>query len=228
VAGATGAWYAFDVTEYLRQQKAAGATAVSFALKAQTISEGWAGFNTDEAAADRPALAVTYSAPAVLTQDTYVRGGTHAGNSYGMEPGLMVKESITDDNDRQVYLRFDVSQFSSVGSATLRLFGYVADGATSGQVSAYGATDSAWTETGLTWNNRPATGASPLSTTTVDAAGIANKAWFEWDVTSHVQAARSAGASFVTLVLKSAAQDEVRFVFDSAEAGGKQPQLLIA
>jgi hypothetical protein len=79
----------------------------------------------------------------------------------------------------------------------------------------------------VTWNTRPATGTA-LATTTINAAGIANAAWFEWDVTSHVRSARSAGASFVTIALKSTAQDEVRFVFDSSESGGRWPELLIA
>jgi hypothetical protein len=58
VSGTTGTWYEFDVTNYLKQQKAAGATFVAFALRAPTVSEGWAGFNSDEAASNRPELLV--------------------------------------------------------------------------------------------------------------------------------------------------------------------------
>ena len=56
VSGTTGTWYTYDVTNYLKQQKAAGAAGVSFALKAPSASEGWAGFQTDEAASNRPEL----------------------------------------------------------------------------------------------------------------------------------------------------------------------------
>jgi hypothetical protein len=58
VTGTAGQWYEFDVTSYLKEQKAAGATAVAFALRATTVSEGWAGFNSDEAADNRPELVV--------------------------------------------------------------------------------------------------------------------------------------------------------------------------
>jgi hypothetical protein len=58
VSGTAGTWYEFDVTSYLKQQKAAGATAVSFVLKSTITSEGYAGFNSDEAASNRPQLVV--------------------------------------------------------------------------------------------------------------------------------------------------------------------------
>jgi hypothetical protein len=58
VTGTAGQWYEFDVTNYLKEQKAAGATAVAFALRAMMVSEGWAGFNSDEAADNRPELVV--------------------------------------------------------------------------------------------------------------------------------------------------------------------------
>jgi hypothetical protein len=59
VSGTTGRWYEFDITSYLRQQKAAGATVVAFALRATTVSEGWCGFTSDEAASNRPELMVS-------------------------------------------------------------------------------------------------------------------------------------------------------------------------
>ncbi len=62
IAGTAGAWYEFDITDFLKQQKAAGATSVAFAVRAQSISEGWAGFVSDEAAANRPELVVAQQA----------------------------------------------------------------------------------------------------------------------------------------------------------------------
>ena len=58
IAGTAGAWYEFDITNFLKQQKAAGATAVAFAVRAQSVGEGWAGFVSDEASANRPELVV--------------------------------------------------------------------------------------------------------------------------------------------------------------------------
>jgi hypothetical protein len=59
MSSSTAAWHVFDITEFLRQQKAAGATVVSFALRATFASEGWAGFNSDEAVSNRPELVVS-------------------------------------------------------------------------------------------------------------------------------------------------------------------------
>jgi hypothetical protein len=58
IAGTAGAWYEFDITNFLKQQKAAGATSVAFAVRAPAIGEGWAGFASDEAASNRPELVV--------------------------------------------------------------------------------------------------------------------------------------------------------------------------
>jgi hypothetical protein len=58
IAGAANTWWEFDVTQYVKQQKAAGATSVAFALRAPTVSEGWAVFFSDEAANSQPELVV--------------------------------------------------------------------------------------------------------------------------------------------------------------------------
>ena len=62
VSGTTGTWYEFDVTNYLKQQKAGGATAVAFALKGTITSEGFVGFNSDEAMSNKPQLLVQQAA----------------------------------------------------------------------------------------------------------------------------------------------------------------------
>jgi rhamnogalacturonyl hydrolase YesR len=68
ISSTAGAVHTFDVSQYLKQQKAAGATAVAFALKATTAGEGWAGFNSDEAPSNRPALVVTHGVGSTLAQ----------------------------------------------------------------------------------------------------------------------------------------------------------------
>ncbi|HEX8916252.1 MAG TPA: DNRLRE domain-containing protein, partial [Humisphaera sp.] len=56
VSGTAGAWYEFDVTDYVKARKAAGATAVSFALKGTAATTAYATFASDEATANRPEL----------------------------------------------------------------------------------------------------------------------------------------------------------------------------
>lgn len=55
----TGAtWVEFDVTNYLRQQKSAGAASVNFAIKAMTTVTPWVVVGSDETSANRPQLLV--------------------------------------------------------------------------------------------------------------------------------------------------------------------------
>ena len=49
--------------------------------------------------------------------------------------------------------------------------------------------DSTWGESTLTWNTRPTTGAALASTT----IATSTQKWYEWDVTSFLQAERAAG-----------------------------------
>jgi hypothetical protein len=49
----------YDVTAYLKQQKAAGAAAAGFALNATAFTTSWAAFASDQAMANRPELVVT-------------------------------------------------------------------------------------------------------------------------------------------------------------------------
>jgi regulation of enolase protein 1 (concanavalin A-like superfamily) len=57
----TSAYYELDVTDYLQQQKAAGATSVSFAVQGTVNdSDGPTAFNSRENASNQPQLAVSY------------------------------------------------------------------------------------------------------------------------------------------------------------------------
>jgi hypothetical protein len=59
ISGTTGAWYEFDVTNYVKQLRALGITAVTFALNAIGTTDAQAVFNSDENSANRPELAVS-------------------------------------------------------------------------------------------------------------------------------------------------------------------------
>ncbi len=81
---------------------------------------------------------------------------------------------------RESYLRFAVSGVSgTVESAKLRMYAY--DGSVNGP--AVYPVGNGWTETGVTWNTRPAhTGG-----TTDDKAKIPTRSWVEYDVTPLVE-----------------------------------------
>jgi CSLREA domain-containing protein len=100
------------------------------------------------------------AAPVTVTTNTasYVRDGTYATTNFGTNPVLEVKKNNTGYT-RETYLKFDLSSASSVGSGKLRLYGGLVDAQNpSMTLAVYGAANTSWGESTLTWNNRPATG----------------------------------------------------------------------
>ena len=112
--------------------------------------------------------------------DAHVRNGPHFGNlNFGHSWILEVNDSALPPPlfDREIYLKFDLSQVTSVRTATLRLWGAGWDREVV-TTDVYSSPDVAWTETGITWNNKPATGPVMWATTALqDAPG-----WHEWDL----------------------------------------------
>lgn len=87
-------------------------------------------------------------------EDTYVRGGDSANINYNNEP-LRVKESATSiNNTRQALLKFNLSDYSSITSATLHLKGSQSSGSIF-NVTVSGINDDSWNETTVTWNSKP-------------------------------------------------------------------------
>lgn len=112
------------------------------------------------------------------------------------------------------YLRFNVTGFgSSISKATLRL--YVRDGTTNAPAVATSA-DVTWSETGITWNNKPATGAI-LS----DLGNVTTGTWIEYDVTAGVT-----GNGLVTFALVPQSSDALSV--NSRENATNRPQLVLS
>ena len=82
---------------------------------------------------------------------------------------------------------------TSITTAKLRLWGLLTnvDG-TSTQTAVYGASETAWDESGLTYNTRPTGLTAALATRTI--SGTTGQ-WYEWDVSSFVNAENSHGRS---------------------------------
>lgn len=117
------------------------------------------------------------------------------------------------DPDVESYLRFTVTGVSDpVESAKLRVF------ATTGSANgpaAY-ATSNSWSETGITWSNRPARTSGPRD----DKAKIVASTWVEFDVTPLV-----AGNGTYSFVLATTSSDGVDF--NSRQAAGSKPELVV-
>jgi ELWxxDGT repeat protein len=171
---------------------------------------------------DAPAAPVTLRAAA----DAYVRDGTSSATNFGTAAELVVKRAATAGSTREGYLRFDLSGGpATIGSAKLRLNGRLGDTSSASLATeVFGATNAAWTETGLTWDTRPAPGASALGTITVSGT---TAAWYELDLTAFLAAERAAGRNLVTLVLRNPAASSAQTIFASDEAAGGRPELVV-
>ena len=180
-----------------------------------------------------PDAARTYTAnyrvasPAVRlapSADAYVWEGTQAARNFGTSPQL-VSKTHGSGLTRHAYLKFDLRTLGSIGSAKLRLFGRMV-ATTPGSVGAgvFAAADTAWGEKTLTWNNRRATGATPLAQ--VDVTSDAER-WYEWDLTTCLRQQKAAGRTAVTLVLKTLAPTKPTVAFSSRESATNRPELLV-
>ncbi len=154
-------------------------------------------------------------ASAALTNTTFVAEadarveGEHPDANFGMDHGLVV------DNEPLVesYLRFVVQGVPGAAhTAKLRL--YVYNGSFNGP--AIFATGNTWSETDITWRNRPA----PSSAVVDDKDALPANGWVEYDVTPVITG--NATYSFVLIPTSSDGTD-----FYAREGGGFQPELVL-
>ena len=134
-----------------------------------------------------------------------------------------MKKSNTSGNTREAYLKFDLTSVTTpITSAKLRLFGWLSNVLDSAQpnVAIYNSTNTTWSESTLTYNNRPT--ASSTIRAQQSISGTAGQ-WFEFDLTSFLQAEKAAGRSVVTLVLKSTNTTNAMANFNSGEAAANTP-----
>jgi hypothetical protein len=179
-----------------------------------------------EGATGSATLRVATTATSVLAPlaDAYVRDGSSASTNFGTATSLVVKTTATAGNNRISYLRFPLTGVgTNILTATLRLYGsHPTDSI--GTTFPWGVSSTTWTETGITWNNKPALvesqGATGQVTTTPQ--------YVQWDVKNWVRAQRAAGASSLSLALKmDNAIDPGPDTFNSREAASNRPQLVI-
>lgn len=155
--------------------------------------------------------------------DAYVRDGTYATTNFGAAQDLVLKKSGTAGFSREIYLRFDIGSLQNVERARLRLFGALAGSGSPVPLALYACPDTSWSESAITWNNKPAAGAAvPGAVTLASTSGQ----WCEWDVGGVVRDALNAGATSVAFVVKAAGGSEPTLVFRSRESAINQPELV--
>ncbi|TDE14439.1 polysaccharide lyase family 8 super-sandwich domain-containing protein [Dyadobacter psychrotolerans] len=144
----------------------------------------------------------------LTTADSYARSNT-ATTNYGTQ-GYLVARNKTGDV-QEIFLKFDLHGLRrTVGNAKLRLYAIESAITTGWQVyktaNNYSSGSEAWAETGINWNNRPASGTQLGSAASQPAAG-----YVYFDITSALQGI----ASDSILTLKVTATTDVYSSFRS-------------
>jgi hypothetical protein len=155
---------------------------------------------------------------------TYVRDGSSAKTNFGGASEVLAKKSSSSGNNREVNVKVDLNSLGSFSSVQLRFFGKASDDTAAVKVAAYGSTNTSWSENGVTWNNRPATTGSALSTATVTGT---DGEWYSWEIGSFLQARKAAGKNSATIVLKGVSATSPFATFSSDDAAGFQPVLVV-
>src|SRR5205823_947656 len=109
----------------------------------------------------RPQLIIeTFANAQTPVADAYVRDGASAALNFGTATDLSTKwdTAVNSGNNRDAYLKFDLSGIATApAGATVRLVPFSVGAPTVPGVANF-VTDDTWTETGITWNNRPGFG----------------------------------------------------------------------
>lgn len=146
----------------------------------------------------------------IAVADSRVREAA-ASTNYGTSTTLEVDGG--SDSDIDTYLRFTVSGMSGpIGKAELWV--YVVNGSADGP--AVYTSPSGWTETGITWTNRPGRSTHPLD----DKGRLSNSQWVVYNVTPVVT-----GNGTYTFVLATGSSDGI--TARSREYTTNQPKLVI-
>ncbi|MFE5320311.1 DNRLRE domain-containing protein [Paenibacillus sp. NPDC056579] len=128
------------------------------------------------------------------TADSFVRGGTEAGNNFGSLDTMTVKLDANASLERKGYLKFNTSTLSgSATSATLKLYlTNLHSNTTTYTVEARGLTNDSWSESAITGSNQPTEAGTVLDTAEASAEGT----YISFDVTSFVNSQTDGTVSF--------------------------------
>ena len=183
---------------------------------------------TSAASATTSSAGTTVTTALAASADSYVRDGTYASTNFGSDATVATKKAAANSGfNRNIFLTYATSSVTgTLDSAKVRLYGNNNGGSdTNVVVNIYAVTSPSWTESGLTWNNQPTAGTTVLTTATVTDN---TSRYYEWDVTSYVNAERAAGRNTVGFMVQvSAATSTSVPTFNSKEAVSNQPSLTV-
>jgi hypothetical protein len=150
-AGTADTWIEWDVAPYLKQHLGGPVTLI---VRNYTESNGGLTFHSREGA-NAPRLLINGSTTVLASADAVVRDGTYGAVNDGTGATLFTKTLPSASGyTRWSYLKFDLAGVASVTTGKLRMYLTTSD--TAPLTAAVYANDvTSWSETALTWNNRP-------------------------------------------------------------------------
>jgi regulation of enolase protein 1 (concanavalin A-like superfamily) len=155
--------------------------------------------------------------------DSYVHDGSTTNTNFGTATNLDIKLSSASFN-RIAFLKFSLTNLSSVSSAKLRLYGVFVNTSGTSPVTAHQQSNTSWSETGITWNNMPTPAGAAIVTVNVST----NAQYWEWDVTPYVQSQKNGGATLISFEMQNDTSTPQIATFNSREAAANLPQLIVA
>ncbi|WPR71965.1 DNRLRE domain-containing protein [Flavobacterium sp. NG2] len=108
--------------------------------------------------------------------DAYVRNGTYSDINYGTTQNIQVRETTSNSNTRNSYLKFNLTGISNIISAKL----IVTNTGTNGDVNVSEVSNDNWSENTITWNTKP------NINSTLGSYSFNNSGNFDLDVTNYI------------------------------------------
>ncbi len=158
--------------------------------------------------------------------DAQVRGGIYSNTNYGTDVEMITTNTGNPDYNYDAYLRFNLTSLpANSSSVKLKMYGRMSNINTpSITAQLFNVTSQSWGENTITYANKPAPQTTVLAAATITSS---INAFYEWDITSHINALKASGATSVSLVIKNATfTNSNRIIFRSKENPSNGPQLL--
>lgn len=156
VNSVSAGWEQFDVGPYLRRQQAAGVSTVTLVLRASDWREPspLLRFSSKEGT-NPPQLLLNGTTTIAPTDDAWVYANS-TGTNYGGSATLLAQDYYGNASYvRWTYLKFNLAAQPPITTAVLKLYRLAATNTASFITTIHSTPTASWTESALTWSNRP-------------------------------------------------------------------------
>lgn len=166
-----------------------------------------------------------------VTQDAYVRAGTYVDDNFGAADDLTLRgDNGTGNNDRKVFLMFDLSEITTSGTlkeAFLNVGAYYAAGK-GASMNLHNVQDITWSESSITWNNMPSPDTEVFSSIPSTSIPYLDFGLFTWNCTDYLSS-KLASPGIVSILIDAplGTNDGVMFV-SKENSTYSYPAMLVA